>query len=123
VHCRERVEIGNYALISWGVLIADFDAHSTDYNERIAEIEYAKTVLWPNFSRKKEPAPRAYAPKFYTRPIIIEDGAWIGANATILKGAKIGRGSIIGANAVVTGEIPPMSVAVGNPARVVRTVQ
>lgn len=52
--------------------------------------------------------------------ITIEDGAWIGAGATVLDGVSIGRGSVIGANAVVTRDIPAHTVAVGVPARVVR---
>jgi acetyltransferase-like isoleucine patch superfamily enzyme len=46
---------------------------------------------------------------------------WIGANCTILGGVKIGDQAVIGAGAVVTKDIPPFSVAVGVPARVVRT--
>ncbi len=55
------------------------------------------------------------------RPVIIGDDVWLGARVTILPGARIGSGSVIGAGAVVLGDIPPMSVAVGNPARVIKT--
>jgi acetyltransferase-like isoleucine patch superfamily enzyme len=53
-------------------------------------------------------------------PVVIEDDVWLGIRATVLKGVRIGRGSIIGAGAVVTEDIPPGSVAFGVPARVVR---
>jgi acetyltransferase-like isoleucine patch superfamily enzyme len=52
--------------------------------------------------------------------IRIEDGCWIGAGAIVLDGVSIGRGSCIGVGAVVTTSIPPHSVAVGVPARVIR---
>ena len=52
--------------------------------------------------------------------IIIGNEAWIGENATIFGGAKIGTGAIIGANSVVTGNIPPYAIAVGNPARIIK---
>jgi acetyltransferase-like isoleucine patch superfamily enzyme len=52
--------------------------------------------------------------------VIIEDDCWIGGQATILDGVRIGRGSIVGAGAVVTTNIPPFSVAVGVPARVIK---
>lgn len=52
--------------------------------------------------------------------INIDDDVWIGANVTILKGVKIGRGSVIGAGSVVTKNIPEYSVAVGNPAKVIK---
>lgn len=122
IHCRERVEIGDYALISWNVLIADFDAHSTNYGERMAEIQHTKATMWPNFSPKKSEPHQPFVPNFITRPVVIEEGVWIGANAIILKGSKIGKGSIIGAGAVVSGEIPPMSIAAGNPAKVVKKI-
>ncbi|UUS57562.1 acyltransferase [Acinetobacter sp. YH16040_T] len=55
------------------------------------------------------------------RPItVIESDCWIGARVTIMEGVRIGRGSVIGANSVVTKSIPPYSVAVGAPARVIK---
>jgi maltose O-acetyltransferase len=54
------------------------------------------------------------------RPISIGDDVWIGANAVVICGVSIGRGCIVGAGAVVTRDLPPYSVAVGVPARVVR---
>ena len=53
-------------------------------------------------------------------PLIIEDDVWVGANAIILKGVTIGRGSVIGAGSVVTKSIPNYSVVVGNPAKVIK---
>jgi acetyltransferase-like isoleucine patch superfamily enzyme len=52
--------------------------------------------------------------------VTIEDDVWIGAGCRILDGVTIGKGSVIGAGSVVTRSIPPMSVAFGVPARVVR---
>ncbi len=54
------------------------------------------------------------------KPLIIEDEAWIGAHVTVLPGVRIGKGAVIGAGSVVTRDIPPMAVAIGSPARVVR---
>lgn len=56
------------------------------------------------------------------RGIVIDDGAWIGAGAAVLDGVHIGRGAVIGANAVVTKDVPPRSLAVGAPARVIRSL-
>lgn len=52
--------------------------------------------------------------------IKIEDDVWLGAGVKVLAGVTIGRGSVIGAGAVVTKDIPPFSIAVGVPAKVVR---
>jgi acetyltransferase-like isoleucine patch superfamily enzyme len=54
--------------------------------------------------------------------IVIEDGCWIGAGAIVLDGVTIGRGTCVGAGAVVTKSIPPHSLAVGVPARVIRNL-
>lgn len=54
------------------------------------------------------------------RPVSIGDGSWLGHGTVVLPGSRIGRHVTIGANSVVTGEIPDFSVAVGNPARVIR---
>ena len=52
-------------------------------------------------------------------PVVIEPDVWVGANATILPGVRLGRGSVIGAGAVVRADVAPGAVAVGVPARVV----
>jgi maltose O-acetyltransferase len=53
-------------------------------------------------------------------PVRIEDDVWIGARAIVLPGVRIGKGSIIGAGAVVTKDMPPYSICAGNPARVIK---
>ncbi|MBQ0825978.1 sugar O-acetyltransferase [Streptomyces tagetis] len=56
------------------------------------------------------------------RPIVIGDNVWIGGGAIVLPGVTIGDDSVVGAGAVVTKDVPPGVVAVGNPARTVRTL-
>lgn len=58
----------------------------------------------------------------YTAPITIQDNCWIAASVTICGGVTIGEGSVIGAGSVVTKDIPPNSLAVGNPCRVIRPI-
>ena len=57
------------------------------------------------------------------RPVQIEDDVWIGAQAIVLRGVRIGYGSVVAAGSVVTRSVPAMSVVAGNPARVVRRIQ
>lgn len=56
------------------------------------------------------------------QPITIEDNVWLGGGAIILPGLTVGRNTIVGAGAVVTKDVPPNTVVVGNPARVVRSL-
>jgi acetyltransferase-like isoleucine patch superfamily enzyme len=61
--------------------------------------------------------------KFVTRPVKIEDNCWLGQNAVILKGVTLGRDSIVGANSVVTHDVPACSVVAGNPARLIKSLR
>lgn len=54
------------------------------------------------------------------RPIVLEDNVWLGGGVIVLPGVGIGENSVVGAGSVVTRDVPPNVVAVGNPARVVR---
>ncbi len=56
------------------------------------------------------------------KPIIIEKDVWIGYGVILLPGTKIGKGSVIGAGSVIRGEIPPLSLVMGNPHKIVRTL-
>jgi acetyltransferase-like isoleucine patch superfamily enzyme len=55
-------------------------------------------------------------------PIVVGPNCWLGANVTILPGVTVGEGCVIGANSLVTKDIPPYSLAMGSPARVVRAI-
>lgn len=68
-----------------------------------------------------DPTLRRTAAQF-SAVVTIEDDVWVGANATILPGVRIGRGAVVAAGAVVTAHVPPMTVVAGVPARVVRQI-
>jgi len=92
--CGGLISIGDNCLIGPGVLMRTANHNFSILNKPIRNQGH-------NFS-----------------DIIIEDDCWIGANAIILKGVRIGSGAVIGAGSVVTKNIPSMAVAVGSPARV-----
>ena len=58
----------------------------------------------------------------YAKPITIEDDCWIASNVVVCGGVTIGKGCVIGAGSVVTRDIPPRSLAAGNPCRVIRAL-
>lgn len=79
--------------------------------------------LWPELPIKVQDqrvATDSRLARAHSRPVVIEDDCWIGVNVVLAPGVRIGRGSVIGANSVVTHDVAPYSVAAGNPARVLR---
>lgn len=93
------IKIGNNVLIGSGVLITDSDSHSLLPSKRNI----------PSF--------------IISKPIVIEDDVFIGARSIILKGVNIGKGSVIGAGSVVSKSIPPMHIAAGNPAKIIKRIE
>ena len=65
--------------------------------------------------------PYMYQPRTRIHPIRIKSGCWIGQNVVVMPGVSIGENVVIGANSVVTRDIPDRCIAVGSPARVIRT--
>lgn len=99
VNAARSVKIGNYVLAASNVLITDFDH-----------------VVEPGGT------PITRSRKYVAAPVTIEDNCWLGQNVVIAKGVTIGHDSIVGANTVVTRDVPPCSVVAGNPARVIKQV-
>ena len=116
---RSSIEIGNNVTIAWGGTVYDHDSHSLNYLDRRKDIddELSDIRAGRNFIAHKDWS------NVPSRPIKICDDAWIGMNVIILKGVTIGEGAVIGAGSVVTKDVPAWTVAVGNPARVVKTLQ
>lgn len=104
---NNRIEIGNNVLIASNVQIYT-STHSTKVSERMVQ-------NWNEHSDK------AYC-NTYALPVKIEDNVWIGGGVIVLAGVTIGKNSVIGAGSVVTRSVPPNSIAVGNPCRVIKRV-
>lgn len=91
-----KITIGNNVFIAPNVCIVT-EEHAMDVKQRLEGLEY-------------------------THPVTIGDNVWICTGAIILPGVTIGENSVIGAGSVVTKDIPPNSLAVGNPCKVIRTL-
>jgi maltose O-acetyltransferase len=106
----ESIIIGRYVIMSHDIFIYDNNNHplSPRLRQDLSQSRFEASLnAWTNAA---------------SAPIVIEDNVWIGFGAVILKGVRIGRGSIIGAQAVVTKDIPPFCVAAGNPAKPVKGI-
>jgi acetyltransferase-like isoleucine patch superfamily enzyme len=114
-----RIRIGEGSFLNLGVMVAavelvEIGAHCmfangcfvTDGNHRFDDP--GKPVPWQGFTTKG--------------PTRIGDNVWCGANVVVTSGVTIGERSVIGANSVVTTDIPPFSIAAGAPARVLKTI-
>jgi acetyltransferase-like isoleucine patch superfamily enzyme len=97
----KRISIGSYCYIAGGVYIADNDGHPDDFMKR-------RMNLPPEKEDVKE--------------VIIGDDVWIGRQAVILKGVKIGDRSIVGARSLVTKDVPSDSAVGGNPAKIIKSL-
>lgn len=95
----DRVEIGEHCLLANGCVVTDAD-HRFD--------DLATPVPWQGFTSRGA--------------TVIGDNVWLGAHVVLTSGVTVGRRSVIGANSVVTEDVPPFSVAAGVPARVLRSI-
>jgi acetyltransferase-like isoleucine patch superfamily enzyme len=108
-----RIDIGNSVLISPGVRISACNEIRIGNSCMMANGVYITDSDWHGIYDRVE------RPSEHT-PVIIEDNVWIGDRATILKGVRIGENSIVGANSVVSRDVPANVVVAGNPAVVVK---
>ena len=106
VWSAQRVTIGNRVFLSHGVNVHDSNAHPLSARLRHLQFVHAAS-----------PEVDAAFAAIRSAPVVIEDDAWVGFNATVLKGVTIGRGAVVGAASVVTRDVPPWTVVAGNPAR------
>jgi acetyltransferase-like isoleucine patch superfamily enzyme len=100
VAAHELVEIGEHCMFANSCFV-------TDANHRFDDAE--KPVPWQGFTSKG--------------PTRVGDNVWCGAHVVITSGVTVGERCVIGANSVVTEDLPPFSIAAGAPARVLRTIE
>jgi acetyltransferase-like isoleucine patch superfamily enzyme len=114
VVCNGRVEIGDHCLVAWGSVITDTWAGLTDAP---AEARRAALAAAARDERRRLP------PLIEPRAVVLEDNCWVGFEAVVLPGVRIGRGAVVGSKTVVAEDVPPYAVVVGSPPRVVRRLE
>lgn len=120
-YCRVKtfkgwIKIGSYCTINRFTILAGHGGLEIGNNVLISP----HVIINPQNHIFEDPNIPIWKQGISTQGIKIEDDIWIGAGAIILDGVTIGRGSVIGAGAVVTKDIPPYSIVVGVPARVIK---
>ena len=110
--CERRVEVGAHGLLSWGTVITDvaLDGSASPAARRAA---LAAAARHPD---------RHLVPPGEPRPTVLEDNVWVGFGSVVGPGVRVGRGAIVGSKTVVRESVPAYAVVVGDPARVVRTL-
>jgi acetyltransferase-like isoleucine patch superfamily enzyme len=103
--CAESIIVGRRVVLSYHVTVADCDFHPRDPALRVQD-----AIANAPFGDRRG------RPPLVCRPVVIEDDAWVGIGAIVLKGVCIGRGARVGAGAVVTADVPAGAWVVGNPA-------
>lgn len=111
-----RIQIGNNVSLNEFIYLSGYGGISIEDNVRVGT---RATFISSDhiFNDKKTPI---FQQGLQGAPIIIEEDVWIGANVTILKGVRIGKGSIIAAGSVVTSSVPEYSIYGGIPAKLIR---
>lgn len=112
ISCAASIEIGDHCAISREVEIRDNNSHPIEPMARRASLATSGSG-W-NIENWYDSE---------MSPIWIGNDVWIGRRAIILKGVRIGDGAVVAAGAIVTKDVPPLSIAVGNPARVVKQIE
>lgn len=132
IFCRQQIEIGAFVVTSWDVFIQDYDPHPVDSNLRRVQTELMIKRFQPQFGNSNQDAHQdqienlekqlqAWSPP--QDKIVIGNNVWLGANTTILKGARIGDGCIVAAHSVVLkGDYPAGSLICGVPAKVLKAL-
>ncbi len=111
-----RLRIGNDVEVNYGVLISAHRSVTIGDNVLIGNLSVISDTAFPGAGD------RLAADDDPALPIEIGDDVWLAARVTVLPGAKIGRGAVVGAGSVVRGTIPPGTIAMGNPARPIARV-
>lgn len=118
----DDVSIGSHSVLEHHLVIGDgVRVHSNAFIPEYSTLE-AGAWVGPNVVLTNALYPQGRGVKEHLRGPMIRSGAKIGANATLLPGVVIGRSALVGAGAVVVGDVPDGAVVVGNPARVVGQV-
>lgn len=121
ISSRASITMGDRVVTSWNVFIQDFDPHPVDPVLRGIQMVRMTSQFRPRYGKGRAAPDLEW--DFPVDPIVIGNDVWIGANVTILKGARIGAGSIVATGAVVpAGDYPPRSIIAGVPAKVIKTV-
>ena len=114
---RDRVTIGQFCSIANEVMLLAGGEHHLDTCSTFPfQVYYGEDAG----AVRDDPRDIEYAEAAYKGPIIIGNDVWIGYGAAILSGVRVGTGAVVGAKAVVAKDVPPYSVVVGNPGRVIR---
>ena len=106
---NDRITIGSHCLLAWGSVLTDTWIVQASPSVRRAVLRAAASDPGRHLGAAEPP-----------RPVTLEDNVWIGFDSVVLPGVTLGRGAIVGCKTIVTADVAPYDVVVGDPMRIVR---
>jgi acetyltransferase-like isoleucine patch superfamily enzyme len=112
--CNRQIDIGSHCMLAWGSIVTDtwLTPGSLPPSQRRALLEQVAHTQ-----------DRYFIPGANSTPVILEDNSWIGFDAVVLPGVRVGRGAIVASKTVVSQDVPAYAVVAGSPARIVRQLE
>ncbi|MEJ7611098.1 MAG: acyltransferase [Ferruginibacter sp.] len=113
IMANDEVVIGDHCMFSWGSYITD-----TWLSEATYACDIRKKIL-----EQLAGSENRYLDIPSPKPVVIEDNVWVGFDAVIMPGVRLGRGCVVGSKTVIWEDVPPYAVIAGEPARIVKYLQ
>ena len=112
--CNENIKVGNHCMFAWGSVITDSWIKVEKLN-----VEQRRKILQACALDHFRSLPFGET----TSPVIIEDNVWVGFDAVIMPGVRLGKGCIVGSKSIVTEDVPAYTIVTGNPLKIIRQLQ
>jgi acetyltransferase-like isoleucine patch superfamily enzyme len=110
--CNKEVTIGDHCLIAWSSVITDTWLSSSILSLRQSKLKQAAQDPLRGFPFVGE-----------SLPVVLEDNAWVGFGAIIMPGVRLGKGCVVGSKTIITQDVPPYAIVVGDPAKIVKYLE
>jgi acetyltransferase-like isoleucine patch superfamily enzyme len=110
--CNKQITIGDHCLIAWSSVITDTWLTSSTLSLRQSNLKQAAQDPLRGFPFAGE-----------SLPVVLEDNTWVGFGSVIMPGVRLGKGCIVGSKTIITEDVPPYAIVVGDPPRIIKYLE